>query len=182
VLNFFKNKLNGMLHTKGEKGIEKYPFQISIKDNLEIIEQSKKCVCQIITDKNRGTGFFCKFINYYDGKEMKILIINNHIIGSEELKQNNIRISFYDGRITPLKLNNSRKIFTKIDLDIDITIIELKEEDRINNCLELDENFCQNKAQDLYSKYRNKAIYTLFFSNELSYISYGIIKYFSSLF
>ena len=164
-----------MFDTNGEKGIEKYPFQISIKDNLEIIEQSKKCVCQIITDKKRGTGFFCKFFNFYDDKEMKI-ITNNHVIGSEELKQNNIKISFYNGYIMPLKLNNSRRYFTKIDLDIDITIIELKEEDRITNCLELDENFCQNKAQDLYSKYKNKAIYTLFYSNELSYISYGIIK------
>ena len=165
-----------MFDTNGEKGIEKYPFQISIKDNLEIIEQSKKCVCQIITDKKRGTGFFCKFFNFYDDKEMKILITNNHVIGSEELKQNNIKIFFYNGYIMPLKLNNSRRYFTKIDLDIDITIIELKEEDRITNCLELDENFCQIKAQDLYSKYKNKAIYTLFYSNELSYISYGIIK------
>jgi len=117
--------------TINEKELEKYPFQISIEETLKIIEQHQKCVCQIIKNGVKGTGFTCKFINYYDGKEMKVLITNNHVLGINELKQNNIKISFYDGFIKALKLNNSRKFFTKKDPNIDITIIELKEEDKI---------------------------------------------------
>ena len=163
-----------MFKIQQEKGIEQYPFQISIKDTLYIIEQFNKSVCQIITEKTKGTAFICKFFNFYDNKEMKILITNNHIVGSEELKQNSIKFSYYDGIIRSLELNNSRRAFT--DKKLDITIIELKEKDRINNCLEFDENFIQNKEQDLNSFYRKKSIYTLFYSKDNSYISYGIIK------
>ena len=42
--------------------------------------------------------------------------------------------------------------------------------------MELDANFCQNKEQNLNDKYSKKTLYTLFYSNDLSYISYGIIK------
>jgi len=146
-----------MLNITNEKGIEKYPFQISIKETSKIIEQHQKCVCQIIQNGARGTGFFCKFINYYDGKEMRILITNNHILGNNELNQKNIKIALYNGFIITLKLNNSRKIFTKKEPNIGITIIELKEEDKIINYLELDEDFFQNKAESLNSKHRSKA-------------------------
>mgnify|MGYP002625628119 CR=1 FL=1 len=107
---------------------------------------------------------------------MKVLITNNHIIGNEELKQKSINFSYYDGFIRHLELNNSRRTFTKKDKDIDITIIEIKEKDKINHYLELDENFFQNKAQDFNSFREYRTVYNLFYSNQMSYISYGIIK------
>ena len=107
---------------------------------------------------------------------MKVLITNNHIIGNEELKQKSINFSYYDGIIRHLELNSSRRTFTKINKDIDITIIEIKEKDKINHYLKLDENFFQNKAQDFNSFREYRTVYNLFYSNQISYISYGIIK------
>ena len=159
-----------------EKEIEDSPFKVSIDDNEKIINQSKQCTCLIkINNIIKGTAFFCKLINIYESKEMKVMITNNHVVGENELNQNVINFSYYDGhRLGKIELDKSRITFTNKNLDI--TIIELKEKDNINNFLKFDNNFIENKDQYLKSHYKNHPLYTLFYTGNKSYVSYGIIK------
>ena len=164
-----KNKL------EKEKEIDDYPLRASIDDTEKIINQSKQCTCRITTNNTKGTAFSCKLYNIFEGKDIKVLITNNHVIGENELKQNIINFSNYNGRrFGKIELDKSRITYTNKELDI--TIIELKEKDNINKFLELDSNFIENKDEYLKSNYAKHPLYTLFYSDNNSYISYGIIK------
>ena len=156
---------------KKEGEIDDYPLKASIDVTEKIIDQSKQCTCRIQTNNTKGTAFSCKFFNKDENREMKVLITNNHVVGENELKQKSIQFSNYNGkRYGQIELDKSRNTFTNKTLDI--TIIELKEKDNINKFLELDDNFLENKDHFFIKQ----PIYTLFYSDNNSYISYGIIK------
>ena len=109
-------------------------------EQMDIIrEKMEKSICKIKTDKGYGTGFFCK-IPFPDVNNMiPVFITNNHIINEELLYKKNEKIKidiFEETEIKEIDLNN-RKKYTNVEYDI--TIIEIKEEDKIKNYLELDE-------------------------------------------
>ena len=126
-----------------------------------IIEQMEKNIFKIRVNKNNeGTGFFCK-IPFPDEENMlTVLITNNHIIDNETFKSADSYISIKikeEIETRKLKLNN-RMIYT--NKDYDVTIIEIKESDEINNYLELDKDMIleiiENKNGD--EDYLNKTI------------------------
>ena len=88
-------------------------------------------VCRIY-NKSKGTGFFTKIP--YKNKLLPVLITNNHIIDENDIKANkNITIYINNDKIMkPIKLDNNRLRYTNKKLDV--TIIEIKEnEDNLNN-------------------------------------------------
>ena len=126
------------------------------------INQIKKCCICKIKSKNwgEGTGFFCNIISNSQVK-LKVLITNSHI-----LEKNNI----ISGTIIELSLNNgndnknilideSRKIFSHTGYDI--TIIEIKDSDGLNedsfldiyNEIELNINDIIKDKKDIYLLY-----------------------------
>ena len=110
-----------------------YPNVISYECSKKIIKQMESNICKITVGENQGTGFFCK-IPFPDlNKMLPVFITNNHLIN---LKMDKIIISINnDNEIKEIELNNRIKYTNK---EYDITIIEIKEEDKINNYLEID--------------------------------------------
>ena len=150
-----------------EKYVNSSPEPISIEKTKKILEQMDKCVCRIYNNNCEGTGFFTK-IPYKSGF-LPVLITNNHILDKNDIK-NNDKITIYlnyDKKVSIIEINNERKRYT--DIELDITIIEIYEKDHINNeFLYLDESiidyFESNKQVNpeyLKNIYSNKSIYLL---------------------
>ena len=67
--------------------------------------------------------FFCLIYDEKKQNNMKVMITSNHVIGEEYLNNNK--------KIFDIKLDSSRKKYTSKAYDV--TIIEIKKEDNINN-------------------------------------------------
>ena len=115
--------------------INEYLDIISYECNKKIIEQMENDICKIINKNNEQyTGFICK-IPYPDINNMiKVLITYNNIINEEII----IETKKYKRKIN---IKNRMKYINKL---YNIIIIEIKEEDNINNYLELDDNIINN--------------------------------------
>ena len=151
---------------------------ISFKCHSKIKEQMEKCICKIENGKSQGTGFFCK-INYElkdkMSKPLCLLITNNHVINSSNTEICYQMEILHRKKI--LKLND-RKI--KTDINDDVTIIELKESDGIEDYLELDDNFLENFKSNNFihesiNKYNQKMYIIQYPDNQLK-VSYGFFK------
>ena len=141
-----------------------------------ILSQLAKKVCKIYKTKtNTATGFLLK-IPYPDQFSLlPVLITNNHFLNKNDLKtMKNIKITFDNDNIEKyIKLNDSRKIYSNDDKDIDITIIEIKNQlEQLNNYLDIDEHIYEDNHN-----YLNKPIYILQYpkGSQSSY-SLGVIK------
>ena len=124
----------------------------------------EKNICKINIGKSQGTGFFCK-IPFPDLNNMiPVFITNNHIINEELLykKDEKIKIDiFEETEIKEIDLNNRIKYTNE---EYDITIIEIKEEDKIKNYLELDDKIIKHiKMED------NKENILIGYPNIISY-------------
>ena len=151
-----------------EKEISNYPKPVTIEQTSIILYQMKHCICKIY--KGNGTGFLC-ILPY---NNIKILITNYHVINKIYIKNNKtIKIAFNDDKEErDILLTEKRKIF--FDKENDTTIIEIKDEDQINNFLELDDKLFNNHSE-LY--YENNTIYTLHYPKlNKSSVSYGLIR------
>ena len=154
--------------------IEKYPRPISIKSTKEILNQMENCICKIIKNRGeRGTGFFCNIkCNNYN---IPVMITNYHVIDEDYIKEkNDIDLTLDDDNInkTIILNNNSRKIYT--NKKYDITIIEIKSKDEINNFMDLDEKIFNEKSEKLYN---NHSIYIpQYLKGDKAEVSYGIIN------
>ena len=121
---------------------------ISLKITEKIVDQMKNSICRI-ENNEKGTGFFVKVP--CKSKILPVLITTNHTINADDLLSNkNILLYINNGKaIKELKLDDNRLKYTNEKLDI--TIIEIKEnEDKLNvKYLELDDElinyFKQNK-------------------------------------
>ena len=118
----------------------------------------QNCICKICQkDGKKGTGFFCKIP--FNGSFLTVLITNNHILKGEDIDNNNIiELSINGKKKIAIRIDDSRKKYTNPDKEIDITIIEIKPEDGINDYLEIDDN-TNNKI--LESEYKNESIYII---------------------
>ena len=163
-----------------EKYISLSPDSVSFNGTKQIIDQMNNSVCRIFNNGN-GTGFFTKIP--YGSKFLPVLITNNHVINNNDIS-NKKTISLYlnNDKITKtIKLDKNRKIYT--DEHLDVTIIEIKEnEDNLNNkYLELDDEiisyFKLNKKENpnyINNIYSNKSIYLINYpeDNDVA-VSYG---------
>ena len=163
-----------------EKYILSSPDSVSFNGTKQIIDQMNNSVWRIFNNGN-GTGFFTKIP--YGSKFLPVLITNNHVINNNDIS-NKKTISLYlnNDKITKtIKLDKNRLIYT--DEQLDVTIIEIKEnEDNLNNkYLELDDEiisyFKLNKKENpnyINNIYSNKSIYLINYpeDNDVA-VSYG---------
>ena len=154
---------------------------VSLKQTEKIIEQMNNSICRI---NDKGTGFFVKIP--YKSKLLPVLITTNHVINTDDII-NNKNISIFlnnDKKIKTIKLDNNRLKYTNEKLDI--TIIEIKEnEDNLNkDYLELDDeiiNYFKLKRieepmyfYNINNLYNNESIYLLnYLKDNNIYVSYG---------
>ena len=160
--------------------IQGSPNIVSLESSQKIIEQMKKNVCQIQSDESQGTGFFCR-IPFPDMNNMlTVLITNNHIINEELLYEDDAEILIYtenDKNTKKINLNNRIKY---INNHYDITIIEIKEQDKIFDYLELDdnilENLLNNSHTNLNDSFADETVYLLQYPEGILSVSYGVVK------
>ena len=149
---------------------ELYPKAVTIEGTKKILEQMEKCICKIYrNDGNKGTGFFCN-INY-ENKTIPVMMTNFHIIDDKYIKENSkISISFNDDKeFKDIKIKD-RIIYT--NEEVDVTIIEIKKKDKINNLMELDKRYLIN--QNIIFE---RSIYIIQYPlGEKASVSYGVIN------
>ena len=104
-----------------------------------VMEQMKKCVCKIKLKNIQGTGFFCKIPFPDINKRLPVIITNNHIINEELLNTKGSKIIIDIKEEDSLKEISLDNRITFTNREYDITLIEIKETDNINNYLELDD-------------------------------------------
>ena len=155
-----------MKNGQEEKYIPTSPEPLSIEATKNILEQMQKCVCKIYNgEKGAGTGFFIKIP--YKSILLPVLITARHVINENDINKD-ISITLNDDKNTKLlKIDNERKMYASEKLDV--TIIEIKEKDEINNYLELDDEIKnsiklvnENHLKNIYS---NKSIYSINYPN-----------------
>ena len=137
--------------------IEDYPKSISLEGTEIILEQMKNTLCIINIGNKKGIGFFCK-IPFLDNNNnlLTVLITNNNIIDEKILKNEKI-IILINNKKKEIELKNRIKYTNK---KYDITIIEIKDKDKINNYLELDNNKRNDKS------YKGESIYIIYYSGK----------------
>ena len=166
---------------------------IDYKSTKKIIEQMEQCIYSINLGNNQFTGFVCKIPFSNENDQFPVLITQNSIKDFDLLLQKNGKLQIYKMK----DFNDKIKYQYKEDINIkdekemkllnledrliylskkyNTTIIEIKEEDNINNFIELDKNMLNDKVNDNI-KYLNETIYIIqYIGNDLN-ISYGIIN------
>ena len=152
------------------------PFDCTEK----IPNQMKNFICRLNIGEEQGTGFFCQIP--FPGKDnmLKVLITNNHVINEDILYKEDSKITIYikaEKNERKLNLNNRIK-YTKNKDEYDITIIEIKEEDGINNYLELDDkimnDIINNENENV--DYKGKTFYIIQYPEGDLSVSFGIIN------
>ena len=165
-----------MEDNKKEKYINVSPESVSFEGTKNILNQMSKCICRIYNGFE-GTGFFTKIP--FNNILLPVLITNNHILNENDIQKNKKVSIYYNKEIRSIKVDERRKRYTNKKLDI--TIIEIKEEDNIKEYIELDDNimnyFKLNKKENpnyINESYCNKSIYILNYreGNDIV-VSYG---------
>ena len=160
--------------------IQGSPNIVSLESSQKIIEQMKKNVCQIQSDESQGTGFFCR-IPFPDMNNMlTVLITNNHIINEELLYEDDAEILIYTENEKNTKTINLNNRIKYTNNHYDITIIEIKEQDKIFDYLELDdnilENLLNNNDTNLNDAFADETVYLLQYPEGILSVSYGVVK------
>ena len=125
-----------------------------------IIKQMETSICKIITDNIYGTGFFCIIPFPEMNNMLPVLVTNNHVLKNEALeKGKEIEFTINDDKFHfKIKIDENRKVYTN-DKPYDISIIEIKKNDKnilLLNFLEVDEEMFNN---DNYNIYNQKSVY-----------------------
>ena len=162
---------------KKESILTGYPGIIPYECSKKIIKQMERNISKIKVEDEQGTGFFCKIPLPYLNKMLSVFITNNHVINKELLYKNNTIMEINiekEKNIRKLNLNNRIKY---TDEEYDITIIELKNEDEINNYLELDDNIINDiiNNNNKNKNYVDETIYIIQYPKGKLSVSYGIL-------
>ena len=117
-----------------EKKAEGSIDPVNIEGTKKILAQLMNCICKIKIKGVNATGFFCIFS--YKKKVIKVFMTNYNVLNEIDLKENkkiNLSLNDEKERII-IDLSIERK--TYFNKDYDITLIELKDEDKIKDYLE----------------------------------------------
>jgi len=148
---------------------------ISIKQTEIILDQMKNCVCKIHKGSINGTGYFLQAS--YNNQLLRLLITNNHVLNEQDINPGNtIVMSLNNEQIfKEIKIDSNRKKYTNKDLDV--TIIEIKDEDNIQNFLFLDDKIMSNDINNYNTIYEKESLYILNYINGIDIkTSYGILN------
>ena len=151
-----------------EAKLEDYPKWVSLEMTEEIVKQMKTKICKIyLKNGKKGTGFFCS-ISIQNKNEINVLITNNQVIDEKVIKEKEIiKISINN---EPIDLNLSDRIIYT-NKGYDITIIEIKEDDKIK-C-----NYFEYKDNNINEENIKNTMYILHYpGDENVSVSYGIIN------
>ena len=147
------------------------------------MEQMQKNICKIKIDGNQGTGFFCKIPFPNKDNMLPVLITNNHIIKQDILYKNDeiIKIKIKnDEKEKKINLNDRKKYTNE---KFDITIIELKPKDEINDFMELDDaiinDILNNKNEN--ADYIDRTVYIIQYPEGMLSVSYGMFNKFMKI-
>ena len=154
-----------------------YPNVISYECSNKIKEQMEKNICKINIGKTQATGFFCKIPFPDQNNMLPVFITNNHVISKKLLYDENIQIQIDikdEKEVKKIDLNNRLKYTNE---EYDITIIEIKEKDNINNYLQLDDIIMNDLLYDnnINKEYINETIYIIQYPENKLSVSYGIL-------
>ena len=130
----------------------------SPKIQEDILNDYIKSICLISYNEYKGTGFFI-ILNILNNT-YKCMITNYHLV-SDNLVNNIINIQIYDKSNIKIKLENR---FMKFYNSLDITIIEIKESDKISKdikFLNYDSNYIEG-----YEQYLDLDIFALQYPDE----------------
>ena len=142
-----------------------------------LCENMANKICFIFSRDKVGTGFFCNFRYFHN--IMNVLMINYHLLDEKDLlidKKINFFITDKYGNDKRYKIlmDESRKIYT--NKEYDITIIEIKKEDNIDNIsfFDIDNRIFENPIEI----FLNEQIFMLYYYNKDHYLYYsnGIIR------
>ena len=159
-----------------EKNLENYSNPIFIEGVENILEQMKKKICKVILkDGNKGTGFFCNMPFPDKDHLLPSFITNNHLINEKYLKEEKeIMVKLNNDKVIKIiKLEDKIKYTNK---DYDITLIEIKKEDEIDDFLEIDDNILNDPGLG----YIGNSIYLIHYpsypNGENVAVSFGVLK------
>ena len=159
-----------------EKELPNMPKSAPLEVLENLIPLMKTHICRIeCKDGGHGTGFFCN-IPYGWNSFIKVLMTNNHVLDKDDILPNKtIKFSINDGKKEyKIEIDNSRKTYT--NKEYDVTIIEIKENDNLdqNSFFDIDKQIFNENAIE---KYANKQIYLLHYpKGERMEYSMGVIK------
>ena len=144
-----------------KKKIEGSIDPVNIEGTKKILDQLMNCICKIQMKGTYATGFFYKFS--YKKQAIKVFMTNYNALNEKNMKENKkLNLSLSDEKeIKTIDLSIERK--TYFNKDYDIELIELKDEDKIKNYLELDDYLFQDNSEKIY---KNQSIYILHYQNE----------------
>ena len=157
---------------------------ISLKQTSIILNQMQTCVCRIHNGQKKGTGFFLKIP--YQKNDLPVLITNNHVLGEEKIAEGQLITlslqSLNDEETTiNIEIDNGRKRYTNEILDV--TIIELNDNDKIKNFLTLDKKVIniissENKDRTEYFNniYKSISLYILKYVENNILASFGLLQ------
>ena len=133
-------------------------------------EKFGKCICKLNGSKGIiGTGFFCKI--KYENSLIPVLITNYHVIDDNYIETNKIIKLYINDDSLIINIGKNSKIYSSIRDKYDMMVIRLKENDEINNFLEIDQNIFKNNSE---VSYKNEQIYILHYPDgDKASISYG---------
>ena len=148
----FPNNKNDLINLRNQ--VQEYRKKYNKR-----LEKLKKYLCKISYRDIYITGFFASIP--YKTKSINVLITNNNIINEKYLAQNkSIEIYFYDEEKKIINLDNKRISYSSKEFDI--SIIEIKDTDKINNFIQLDNEIIKyfkynkneiiNNCNNLYKK------------------------------
>ena len=108
-------------------------------------------ICKILCNNRKcGTGFFCN-IPFGWNNILKVLVTNNHVLSKDHISIGK-RIEFSinnDKEYCVITIDESRTIYTNEEYDI--TIIEIKQNDKLNNIsfFDIDEGMFKKEPKEI---------------------------------
>ena len=151
-------KLNLNIYYSIESNFQQIFFDFT---NYKVILEQMENYVHIIKIGNKETiGFFCKIPLHKKNNNINVLITNNSTLNEEIMKEKNIKILIEfqkEKKIKEIMLTNKKYYTNK---EYNTTIIEIKEEDEIDNYLELDKEFIVGDEIN-FKKYKYENIYII---------------------
>ena len=164
-------------YVRKESLLNRYPNVISYECTKKIIEQMEKFICKIKIGETIGTAFFCEIPFPNKNNMLPVLISNNHTINRDFLFNNGSELEIHiKEKENIIKLNLDKRM-KYTNEEYDITIIELKENDEIENYLELDDIIIDDiiNNNNKNKEFIDKTIYIIQYPESELSVSYGLL-------
>ena len=145
---------------------------VTIEETQKIMKQMTNCICKINNGGIYGTGFFLK-LRFKDNSTINVLTASYNLIDENYLNENKeINLLLNDNSSKIILLDGKRKIYS--DKNYNLTLIELKNKDNINDFFHMDEYLLSEDNHKQF--YENKQIYIIHYLNMgKPSVSYGFL-------